>query len=71
MEENSPAASAGFKRGLVIYKIGRYEVNSAKQVESLLEQMKPGTQADFVVGAVRRFGGRQIEQVQTVSLTPR
>ena len=71
VEENSPAASAGFKRGLVIYKIGRYEVNSAKQVESLLEQMKPGTQADFVVGAVRRFGGRQIEQVQTVSLTPR
>jgi len=71
VEEDSPAKSAGFKRGLVIYKIGRYDINSTQQVETLLANVKPGTDADFVVGAVRRIGGRQIEQVQKVSLTAR
>ncbi len=71
VEDGSPAAAAGFKRGLVIYKIGRYEVNSTSQVETLLGQTKPGAPADFVVGVVRRVGRRQIEQVQTVSLTAR
>lgn len=71
VEEGSPADAAGFKRGLVIYKIGRYQVTSSRQVEGLFENVKPGTDADFVVGAVRRVGGRQIEQVQTVSLKAR
>ncbi|MGB8354713.1 MAG: trypsin-like peptidase domain-containing protein, partial [Chthoniobacteraceae bacterium] len=43
VEENSPAESAGFKRGLVIYKIGRYDINSTQQVETLLANVKPGT----------------------------
>jgi serine protease Do len=67
----SPASQAGFKRGLVIYKIGRYETNSIRQVENLLENVKPGTDADFIVGTVRIIGNRQIQQVQTVSLTAR
>jgi len=71
VEQNSPAESAGFKRGLVIYKIGRYDVASAQQVETLLEHVKPGVNADFVVGVVRSAGGRRVEQVQTVSLTAR
>ncbi|MGB8354971.1 MAG: PDZ domain-containing protein, partial [Chthoniobacteraceae bacterium] len=69
VKENSPAESAGFKRGLVIYKIGRYDINSTQQVETLLANVKPGTDADFIVGAVRQVGRRQIEQVQKVSLT--
>jgi serine protease Do len=69
VEAGSPAADAGFKRGLVIYKIGRYEVTSSKQVESLLENVKPGTDADFTVGVVRLIGGRPLAQVQSVSLT--
>ena len=71
VEQNSLAEAAGFKRGLVIYKIGRYDVASAQQVESLLEHVKPGVNADFVVGVVRSTGGRRVEQVQTVSLTAR
>jgi len=71
VEAESPAAAAGFKRGLVIYKIGRYDTNSSRQVEDLLVNVKPGTDADFVVGTVRLAGKRQIQQVQTVSLTAR
>jgi serine protease Do len=71
VEDGSPAGKAGFKRGLVIYKVGRYEVASAQQVESLFADVKPGTPADFTVGVVRRAGGRQVEQLQAVSLTAR
>jgi len=71
VEENSPARQAGFKRGLVIYKIGRYDITSTQQVEELLGNVKPGTDADFVVGVVRNLGGRRIQQVQSVSLTAR
>lgn len=72
VEDNSPAGEAGMKRGLVIYRIGRYEVNSSKQVESLLRDVKAGAEADFVVGVVRAIGGgRQLQQVQTVQLTAR
>ena len=69
VEAGSDAAEAGIKRGLVIYKIGRYEITSSKQVEDLLENVKPGTDADFTVGVVREIGGRRIAQVQQVSLT--
>jgi serine protease Do len=69
VDDGSPAADAGLKRGLVIYKIGRYEITSSKQVEDLLENVKPGTDADFTVGVVRQIGGRRLAQVQEVSLT--
>ena len=71
VESGSPASDAGIKRGLVIYKIGRYEITSSKQVEGLLENVKPGADADFTVGVVRQVGGRRLAQVQVqvVSLT--
>ena len=67
----SPAAEAGLKRGLVIYKIGRYEVNSCREADTLLSKAVPGTQADLAVGIIRRSGRRLIEQVQVVPLTAR
>jgi S1-C subfamily serine protease len=71
VEAGSPAAEAGLKRGLVIYKVGRYEVNSAREVDALLSKAIPGTSADFAVGVIRRTGRRTIEQVETVQLTAR
>jgi S1-C subfamily serine protease len=71
VEAGSPAAKAGLKRGQVIYKIGRYDVNSCREVEALLDQAGGVERADLVVGAVRRIGGRYVEQVQTVSLNAR
>ncbi|MEI8340922.1 MAG: trypsin-like peptidase domain-containing protein [Verrucomicrobiota bacterium] len=67
----SPAAEAGLKRGLVIYKVGRFEVNSCKEVDALLSKAVPGTSADFAVGIIRQSGRRVIEQVQTIELTAR
>ena len=69
VDPDGPADRAGIERGLVIYRVGRYNVTSVKQVESLLARASPGTVVDFTVGIVRANGGGQ--QVETVPLTAR
>ncbi len=64
-----PLISAGIQRGLVIYRVGRYNVSSIKQLENLLARVEPGTSVDFTVGIVRANG--RGEQVETVPLTAR
>jgi S1-C subfamily serine protease len=68
VEPDSPADTAGFERGLVIYRVGRYEVNSLKQVEKLLSRVRSGGEVAFVVGIVRDDGGQRL---QTVTLSAR
>jgi serine protease Do len=69
VEPDGPADSAGIQRGLVIYRIGKYNVTSVKQVESLLARAGSGSSVDFTVGIVRANGAGQ--QVETVPLTAR
>jgi len=68
VEPNSPADQAGIQRGLVIYRIGKYNVTSVKQLEGLLARVGSGTSVDFTVGIVRSNGQGQQE---TVPLTAR
>jgi serine protease Do len=63
VEPDSPAAQAGVERGLVIYRVGKYDVNSVKQVEGLLGRASSGTSVDFAVGVVRASGGQRVETV--------
>jgi serine protease Do len=69
VEPESPADLAGIQRGLVIYRVGRYNVSSIKQLENLLARVETGTSVDFTVGIVRANG--QGQQVETVPLTAR
>jgi serine protease Do len=69
VEPDSPADQAGIERGLVIYRIGKYDVNSVKQVEGLLGRARSGTSVDFAVGVTRSGGGGQ--RVETVTLAAR
>jgi serine protease Do len=69
VEPDSPADHAGIERGLVIYRVGRYNVSSVKQLESLLGRVASGTSVDFTVGVVRANG--RGEQLETVPLTAR
>jgi serine protease Do len=69
VEPDSPADRAGVERGLVIYRIGKYDVNSIKQIESLLSRVKSGTSVDFAVGVIRADGTAQ--RVATVTLAAR
>ena len=69
VEPDSPAEDAGIVRGLMIYRIGKTDVNSAKEAEALLSQATSGTNVDFAVGVVRsRERGQRIE---TLSLMAR
>ena len=69
VDPQTPGEAARLKRGLVIYKVGRYQVTSAKQVEDLLSAVDSGAPVDFTVGIVRRAGGQNVRQLQTVQLT--
>jgi serine protease Do len=69
VEPDSPADEAGIERGLVIFRIGKYEVNSVKEVESLLARADSGSSVDFAVGVVGRAGRGQ--RVETVNLEAR
>ena len=71
VDARSAAEEAGIKRGLVVYQVGRYAVNSAKQVEELLETIGSGSTVDFSVGVIRRIRGQNVRQLQTVSVIAR
>ena len=69
VEPDSPADRAGIQRGLVIYRIGKYNVTSVKQAENLLSRAGPGSEVDFAVGIIRANGGGQAMEI--VPLTAR
>ena len=69
VEPESPADEAGIERGLMIYRVGKSEANSVKQVEELLGAVQSGTNLDFTVGVIR--AGKQNRELATVSMTAR
>ncbi|MEP6809488.1 MAG: trypsin-like peptidase domain-containing protein [Chthoniobacterales bacterium] len=70
VESGSPAESVGIERGLVLYRVGKYDVRSVAQVEKLLARAPTGTTVDFTVGIVRN-GGATSPRVARVTLTAR
>ncbi|MCA1660367.1 MAG: PDZ domain-containing protein, partial [Verrucomicrobiaceae bacterium] len=68
VEPGSPADEVGIERGLVIYRVGKYDVRSVAQVEKLLSRASRGTQVSFTVGIIRNGGSQRVE---TVTLTAR
>lgn len=71
VDPDSPAAAAAFQEGMVIYQVGKYELTSTAQLESLLEPVSSGSIVDFTVGVTRRQRGQSVRQMQTVTLTAR
>jgi S1-C subfamily serine protease len=69
VEPGGPAQEVGIERGLVIYRVGKYDVNSVKEIEKLLSRAKSGTSVDFGVGIVRADGSGQ--RIETVTLAAR
>jgi len=71
VDPGSPADKAGMTSGLVIHQIGRYDVDSVKRVEEVLEPVSAGSVADFTVSVVSRVRGQLVRQLHTVALTAR
>jgi serine protease Do len=69
VEPDSPAAEAGIVRGLVIYRVGKTEVSSVKQVEELLRSAESGANTEFIVGQIQADGANR--ELATLSLTAR
>jgi len=69
VEPESPADRAGIERGLVVYRVGRYNVSTVKQLEGLLARIGSGDSVTFTIGIVRANG--RGEQLETVPLTAR
>src|SRR2546423_7240113 len=69
VEPGSPAAEAGVERGLVLFRVGKHDVNSVKDVENLLGRAKSGTNVEFMVGVARAGGTGQ--RMATVTLIAR
>lgn len=67
VEPESPAADVGIERGLVIYRVGKYDVRSIAQIEKLLERARPGTAVDFTVGLVRNDHTPRLARVTLVA----
>jgi serine protease Do len=71
VERGSPADTAGLRKGLVILRVGRYEINGVADLERVLAGVEPGSRADFMVATQRRIGRRIVQQVETVTLVAR
>ena len=69
VEPDSPADEAGIERGMVIYRIGKSDVSTVRQVEELLRSAESGAAVEFIVGIIRADGKNR--QIATVSLTAR
>ncbi len=69
VEPGSPADQAGIERGLVIYRAGKSEVSSVKQVEDLLGRVQSGTSVNFTIGIIR--AGEQAQQVTNLTMAAR
>jgi serine protease Do len=69
VEPGSPADEAGMERGMVVYRVGKSDVTSVRQVEALLASIQSGSNVDFTVGVIR--SGGQNRELGAVSLTAR
>ena len=69
VEPDSPADQAGVVRGMVIYRMGKSQVSSAKQVEELLRSAESGADVEFIVGIIRANSEKR--ELATLSLTAR
>ena len=65
------STAAGMSRGLIVVGIGRYDVNTAKEVEDLLEPIATGSLVDFTIVVSSRVRGQTIRQLRTVTLKAR
>lgn len=69
VDPDSPADEAGIERGMVVYRVGKSDVTSVRQVEALLASVQSGSNVNFTVGVIRARG--QNHELGAVSLTAR
>ncbi len=69
VEPDGPADDAGIERGLVVYRIGKTQASSVKQIEELLRTVESGANVEFIVGVIRTDG--ESRELASAALTAR
>jgi len=69
VEPDSPADDAGIERGLVVYRIGKTQASSVKQIEEVLRNVESGANVEFIVGVIRTDG--ESRELASATLTAR
>ena len=69
VDPDSPADEAGIERGMVVYRVGKADVTSVREVEALLASVQSGSDVNFTVGVIRARG--QSRELGAISLTAR
>ena len=69
VEPDSPADDAGIERGLVVYRIGKTQASSVKQIEEVLRNVESGANVEFIVGVIRADG--ESRELASATLTAR
>jgi serine protease Do len=69
VDPESPADEAGIQRGMVVYRVGKADVTSVREVEALLASVQSGSDINFTIGVIRARG--QSRELGAVSLTAR
>ena len=71
VDADGPAHEAGIRPGMVILKIGRFDVNSAGEAESLCAKANSGDAADVTLVVSRKMRGHAMQSEQVVELKAR
>jgi S1-C subfamily serine protease len=71
VDEEGPARKVGIRAGMVILKVGRFEVDSVGEAESLFSKANSGDEADLTVLVTQRVRGRIMQTEQEVALRAR
>ncbi len=71
VDVGSSAYQVGLRPGMVIEKIGRYDVNSVGEAESLFSKAASGDDADLTVLVTQRVGRQALQSEQTVTVRAR
>jgi len=69
VEPDGPADDAGIERGLVVYRIGKTQASSVKQIEEVLRNVESGANVEFIVGVIRTDG--ESRELASATLTAR
>ncbi len=69
VEPDGPADDAGIERGLVVYRIGKTQASSVKQIEEVLRNVESGANVEFIVGVIRTDG--ESRELASAALTAR
>jgi len=71
VDDGSPAQGVGIRAGMVILKVGRFEVNSVGEAETLFSKAASGQEADLTLLITRKIGRELVQSEQAVGVMAR